>query len=269
MAISHVAVGTSTSTTGVTTLAATLPAGFAANDLFLLWMHWPDAITAQNLPTGWTQLVALTAEGTTSKAALYYRIAQAGDTAPTITWTTSSKPIFHVGAWRGVDTTTPTTGAGITVDTTSTNSTIVGGAVTNTGTGVEWAVVFGAFRTTATADKAGSITGGVSGMTLRTSSNNSGAASSPWAIDGTTDSNGAVTAGSHSYTLGVSGVITATTHKFAANVYLNPAAGAAATARTAPLIVNQAVSRSLTRCSKLTRRRSGLFVPSEWATRIA
>src|SRR4051812_33638450 len=142
MAISHVAVGTATSTTGVATLAAVLPAGFAANDLFLLWMHWPDAITAQNLPTGWTQQVALTAEGTTSKAALYSRVAQAGDTGPTLSWTTNSKPIFHCGAWRGVDTVTPLTGAGITVDTTSTSTTIVGGAVNNTGSGVEWAAVF-------------------------------------------------------------------------------------------------------------------------------
>jgi hypothetical protein len=71
VAISHVAVGTATSTAGVTSLAVVLPTGWAAGDLLLLWMHWPDAITAPSLPTGWTQQVALTVEGTTSKAALY------------------------------------------------------------------------------------------------------------------------------------------------------------------------------------------------------
>jgi hypothetical protein len=243
VAISHVAVGTATSTTGVASLAATLPAGFAAGDLFLLWMHWPDAITAQNLPTGWTQQVALTAEGTTSKAALYSRLAQAGDTAPTITWTTNSKPIFHCAAYRGVDQTTPVVAAGITVDTTSTTTTIVGGSVTNTGDGDEWAVIFGTFRSSATADKTGSITAGASGLTLRTSSNNSGAASAPWDINGTLDSAAAVTAAGHAYTLGVAGVATAAAHKMAANVYINPAA--TATVRPPrPTVVLQSLQRS-------------------------
>jgi hypothetical protein len=244
MAISHVAVGTATATTGVASLAAVMPTGWAAGDLLLLWMHWPDAITAQNLPTGWTQQVGLTAEGTTSKAALYSRIAQAGDTAPTITWTTNSKPIFHMAAYRGVDQVTPVVAAGITADTTSTTTTIVGGSVTNTGDGDEWAVVFGTFRTSATADKTGSITAGASGLTLRTSSNNSGAASSPWDISGTLDSAAAVTAAGHAYTLGVSGVATASAHKMAANVYINPAAAGGVTKPPKPVVVLNAVNRS-------------------------
>jgi hypothetical protein len=224
MAISHVAVGTATSTTGVASLAVTLPTGWAAGDLLLLWMHWPDAITAQSLPTGWTQQVALTAEGTTSKAALYSRLAQAGDTAPTITWTTNSKPIFHCAAYRGVDRRPRSSSGGITVDTTSTTTTIVGGSVTNTGTATSGRSSSARSARLNLADKTGSITAGASGLTLRTSSNNSGAASAPWDISGTLDSAAAVTAAGHAYTLGVSGVATAAAHKMAANVYINPAA---------------------------------------------
>jgi hypothetical protein len=134
--------------------------------------------------------------------------------------------------------------AGITVDTTSTSTTIVGGSVTNTGNGDEWAVIFGTFRTSTLADRSGSITAASSGLTLRTSSNNSGAGSSPWDITGTLDSAAAVTAAGHAYTLGVSGVGAAAGHKMACNVYINPAAAAATVRPPKPVFVNQAIARA-------------------------
>lgn len=45
-------------------------------------------------------------------------------------------------------------------------------------------------------------------------------------------------------------------------------ATAAAAVRPAPVLVRQAVQRTLTRCQKLTRRESGLFVPAAWSKRL-
>lgn len=47
-----------------------------------------------------------------------------------------------------------------------------------------------------------------------------------------------------------------------------PLAAAAAALRPKQTIVSQAVQRSLTRCQKLTQRKSGLFVPAEWEKKI-
>ena len=51
-----------------------------------------------------------------------------------------------------------------------------------------------------------------------------------------------------------------------AHIYQTPVA-ATATIKNQK-IVGQAIMRGLTRCQKLTKRKSGLFVPSEWEEKI-
>lgn len=88
--------GTSTSTTTVVT---TLPAGAAAGDLLVLGVCFGAAGTFSTL-AGWT-LVAQAANptGSTHTAGLYSRVMQAGDTAPTVTFSVAAKRSYVCSAW--------------------------------------------------------------------------------------------------------------------------------------------------------------------------
>jgi hypothetical protein len=222
MAIAFVGAAQSVRTTGGTSLAVTMPTGFASGDLLLLFMEFGDNVTGISGLTGWTQFSwSPLTDGTAGHFDVYYKISD-GTESPTVTWTTNTKPNFACVAYSGVDGTTPIVASGGALDSTS-SLTIVSPSVTNTGTGVEWAVAALVQRSTSSADKAAPITQNAA-LTERADYNNSGAGSSPWCFVEVADSAAAVTAAAHQYD-GTFGGATASAHKYGAILYLNPASG--------------------------------------------
>jgi hypothetical protein len=231
--ISFVAAGISSRTTGGTTLAMTLPAGLAADDLLIAFLQFGDNVTL-TVPTGWSQFSwSPVLDATTAKLHVLYKVAVAGEAAPTVSWVTNAKPIFQCLAWRGVDTATPFEASNGALQSASA-STIPTPSVNNTGAGDEWAVTFHGYRTSATADKGATFTP-PAGLTERADSNISAAGSAPWLVCETTDSNGAVAAGSHSYTATCSGGVS--THKWGVLLYLNPGGAAPPPAAANPAAI--------------------------------
>lgn len=225
MAISFVSAAKSVSTVGATSLAVTMPAGFAAGDLLILAMNFTAGSTAVTGLTGWTQLSwSPVADTTVAHADFYWKIST-GSEAPTVTWTTSDKPVFGCFAYRGVDGAAPIVASNGTLDSTA-SLTITCPTVNNTGSGVEWAVCVLMQRSTTLADAGAAITQNAA-LTERFDYNNSGAGSSAWGFTEMADSAGAVTAGNHAYNGTFTGS-TASGHKQAAVFYLAPAAAGGA-----------------------------------------
>lgn len=72
--------GTSRESTAGTTDTTTLPAGVQAGDLLIVGISGDGA--NPNTPTGWTAIPS----GNGNQLSVFYKIAAAGETAPTITW---------------------------------------------------------------------------------------------------------------------------------------------------------------------------------------
>ncbi|MGC4891083.1 hypothetical protein ACLQ2W_28425 [Micromonospora sp. DT227] len=89
MAVSFVGVSTPGNTAAGTSnsLVTTLPSGWAAGDLAVLVGHLSGGSLNMSTPAGWTLLPGVSwpvTEGANSRAYGWYRVLQAGDTAPTI-----------------------------------------------------------------------------------------------------------------------------------------------------------------------------------------
>lgn len=90
--------------TNAATIAPALPTGWAANDIHILIAHRSDN-TAMTALTGWTNIASLTGNNTTAqRVEVWWRRAVAGDTAPTVTFGSSTivRGAFIIGV-RNVD----------------------------------------------------------------------------------------------------------------------------------------------------------------------
>ena len=200
----------------------TLPTGQQQNDLLIALLAFGENISGLGGLSSWTLYpTGDTVDGTTGHYLVYYKIAGSSESAPTVTWTTNSKPMFQVSAYRGCDTITPIINSSGALDTAN-DATISTPTVNNTGSGVEWAVMLSAFRTTTSGNKTNDFTADAA-LLERADQNNSGAGSAAWMSAETADSNGTVTAGNHSYTSTVNNGGNST-HKFGALLYIAPAA---------------------------------------------
>lgn len=93
------AAGANGGTTNTNTLTTTLPAGAAAGDLLIMCVSWGNN-TLFNAVTGWTLVAqAQNPTGGVSAGAVYSRIMQAGDAAPTITNASTGKRSYVSSAW--------------------------------------------------------------------------------------------------------------------------------------------------------------------------
>jgi hypothetical protein len=211
-------------TSGGTSLALTIPSGYQTGDLLVAWMSFPDNTSGLSGMSGWTEFSwSPLVDGTTWNVHCFYKIATASEPAPTISWTTKSKPLVEVADWRGVNQSSPFVASAGAVD--SSNSTnVVGPALTNTAADA-WAVALFSIRTSYSADKGASYASFLpGGLTKRLDANTGAASSAPWAAAAAADSNGAVGPGSHQYTGGTTAT-KATSHKAGALLYLAPGGG--------------------------------------------
>jgi len=101
--ITHVGTGTAASISG-SNVTPTLPAGIQANDLLLCLVESHDTV-AHSITAGWTTLYSLT--GTAQRASLFYKIATASESNPTITHSGGNSIIARCVAFRGQDPITP------------------------------------------------------------------------------------------------------------------------------------------------------------------
>ncbi|HEY9416732.1 MAG TPA: hypothetical protein VIQ30_18410, partial [Pseudonocardia sp.] len=116
MAVSYVGVtsGNSAASTS-TSFVTTLPAGWAANDVAILTGHVRGTSLTMTTPAGWTLVPGPTwpvAQSTNSRVYAWYRVLQAGDTAPTITNSGAMTGGWSMTAYRGGDTSSPIGQAG-------------------------------------------------------------------------------------------------------------------------------------------------------------
>lgn len=101
--------GTRWTATNNANLTPALPVGWAAGDYHLLVAQRDDNTAMTTLAPAWTQIAALSSNnGTGHRVELWYRVAQAGDGAPTVTFGSSTvcRGAVIVGV-RGVHGTTP------------------------------------------------------------------------------------------------------------------------------------------------------------------
>ncbi|MCG2584554.1 DUF6701 domain-containing protein [Massilia sp. TS11] len=96
-------VGAGTAVSGTGNVSPTLPA-YSAGDFLFCMVESHDNNT-HTMPAGWTQIYSRTR--TAHRASAFYRIAQAGDTTPTVTHPSGDSIIARCFAFRGVDQTTP------------------------------------------------------------------------------------------------------------------------------------------------------------------
>lgn len=185
---------TAAATTGVTSLAFNVPAGVINGDVMWAWLVFGDAVTNVTL-TGWTLVDSSPA--TTIRGWLYRRVASSEPASYTVTWTTTTKPVFACAAYSGVDTTTPEDQHGLASETVA-RTTHTTPSLTPAGTG-RWAIAFYGDRSTSSATKNLDWTSDAA-LTEILDANNNAAASSPWMSACIDDSNGAVTQAAHSYT---------------------------------------------------------------------
>jgi len=101
MALTFVAAsGGNGGSTSATTLATTFPTGATTGD-FVLLLPVVGSGGTWNTLAGWTlEAQAVNPSGTIHSAAVYSRVLQAGDTAPTFTNTTAGKSAWTGIAWR-------------------------------------------------------------------------------------------------------------------------------------------------------------------------
>lgn len=82
------------------TLATSLPPGWTAGDVSLLFIE-SDGNPTLNVVSGWTQVGTIDA-ATNARTWVFSRQHQAGDTAPTLTLTTTARWAAHLDTFRGV-----------------------------------------------------------------------------------------------------------------------------------------------------------------------
>jgi hypothetical protein len=93
------AAGANGGSTSTTTVATSFPAGATTGDLVLLCVCFGAAGTFSAL-SGWTlESQASNSTGATHAAALFSRVLQAGDTAPTVTFSVAAKRSYVSSAW--------------------------------------------------------------------------------------------------------------------------------------------------------------------------
>jgi hypothetical protein len=108
MSVSFLAVGTGASSTSTTVSGCSpgMPSGWAAGDLLLLYVGWKQTGAALTTPSGWTSLIsgqasangaAYGAAAGDTKISVFYRVAQTGDTAPTIADLTGGSTVAGSG----------------------------------------------------------------------------------------------------------------------------------------------------------------------------
>lgn len=111
MAVSYVGVSSGNSAGGTSTsFVTTLPAGWAAGDVAVLSGHVRGASLTMGTPAGWTLVPGPAwpvAQASNSRAYAWYRVLQAGDTAPTITNSGAMTGGWSMTVYRGGDTSSP------------------------------------------------------------------------------------------------------------------------------------------------------------------
>jgi hypothetical protein len=186
------------------------------------WLALGNPVTGFTFGSGWTPFTwSPVADGTTYQAFGYYKVATSADVGATYTanWTTTSKGTFTISAYSGVDNTTPLAGSAALVDDNS-STTLTTPSLAPSASG-SWAVALSSIRSTTSANKNNSWTPDPA-LTERVDANNSAAASSPWVAAEVADSGSAVGTSANSYTATAA---FAESHKAAALIYLQPAAG--------------------------------------------
>ena len=91
---------------GTTPLAPALPAGLAAGDMMVMFIHAKGFAVLPSTPAGWTQLFTNT-EGAVAtgidvgsvRSAAYYRAWQSGDAAPSVTITSANVALGQIRAY--------------------------------------------------------------------------------------------------------------------------------------------------------------------------
>jgi len=105
MAVTYTAEGTvATAPSGNVT--PSLPSGWAAGDVHICNVVSLDNVTS-TMPSGWNALDPGTNNSTSMRTTSWYRLAQTGDTNPTVTHTAGSYIAAVITGYRGADQTTP------------------------------------------------------------------------------------------------------------------------------------------------------------------
>lgn len=161
----HIA-GPLTAATRTNVIATTFP-NRQNNDIgfyFFSWSANPGTVTA---PAGWTQLGVLTATGTNTYSAVYYRVIDGTETANYV-WNWTNSVEYHVARelWRGVDTSNPFISGATPSVSTAASATITPASVT---LGVNRGVIMFVSTSWATASPATTYTHNITGTTQRAS----------------------------------------------------------------------------------------------------
>lgn len=242
----------------------------------MLIIHAANSSAAAPAPTttlgqtGWTFDKSVT-WGTYCKSSVYWKITGASEPA-TYTWTNDvgSNDIALLVAWSGVDTTTPLAVSAIAAEASAVSAHVTPSLTTTARADGVYISVFVDRSTTSTKKSTNWVVTNAS-PTFQVEALEQGSntrASAPWVEQEINDNASAPGTVSSAVTVTSTSAIS----QAAASMYIcsiNAAGGGAAAAvRNKPVMANQAVFRGLTRCSKLTRRRSGLFVPAEWEKKL-
>ena len=106
MAITFVAAGANKTAASGNLASIGLPAGLAAGDFMLLVVSEADSVTP-TLATWNTLSAASGAMGSVGRQTVFWKIAVAGETAPTVTHSAGNSIEGRIMAWRGVDAANP------------------------------------------------------------------------------------------------------------------------------------------------------------------
>jgi hypothetical protein len=186
------------------------------------WLALGNPVTGFTFGSGWTPFTwSPVTDGTTYQVFGYYKVATAADAGATYTanWTTSAKGTFTIAAYSGVDNTAPLAGSAARVD--NTNSTTLTTPSLAPSASGSWAVALYSICSSTSTKNNNSWTPDLA-LTERADANNAAAASSRWVAVEVADSASAVGTSASSYTATAA---FAESHKAAALIYLQPAAG--------------------------------------------
>jgi hypothetical protein len=133
--------GTATSAASASNVTPALPAGWQANDIFLLALHLQSSATPST-PSGWTKFLDEQNQSD-HRVTYYWRRAVGGDTAPTISWTPAAiRTAFIMCYYRA-----PTSGDPIHLTTTLATSASAQTLATGSGTTTQTnTTLLGAFQ---------------------------------------------------------------------------------------------------------------------------
>lgn len=137
MAFTFVAAGAAATGDGTSSLVPALPAGMIDNDLELLVVYTRENVDGViTTPAGWTPLLAVGGHRDSfGILAVYYRLRQAADVAPTVAFTglvggaSGDSIIAQIAAWRGNALTGIPRNTGLLATGTSQNLTVTGVSV--------------------------------------------------------------------------------------------------------------------------------------------